>query len=173
MTADSPQGQASPGPAARAARQQGGTPAVPPPLDQAFDADSLFRLRAAVAAHASAAGLSPSRVYDVVTTAHELAANAVRHGAGHGRLHLHCDGHALYCQVSDEGPASRDAYPGQHPARIPPWPVEYAHGLWVIGEIADKLDIDHGPAGTTATAVFTISHPPPAGDGAMTPQDEG
>lgn len=56
MTAESPRGQASPGPAA----QGDGLPSVPLPLDQAFDASSLFQLRAAVAAHASAAGLGPS-----------------------------------------------------------------------------------------------------------------
>ena len=53
-----------------------------PVLDQAFDGDSLYALRAAVAAHAAEAGLPRQRVYNVVTAAHELAANAVRHGAG-------------------------------------------------------------------------------------------
>ena len=78
-------------------------------LDQAFDGDSLYALRAAVAAHAAEAGLPRQRVYDVVAAAHELAANAVRHGAGHGRLLLWADGRSLHCQVSDDGPAERDA----------------------------------------------------------------
>ena len=82
---------------------------APPVLDQAFDGDSLYALRAAVAAHAAAAGLPRQRVYDVVTAAHELAANAVRHGAGHGRLRLWADGRSLHCQVSDDGPEERDA----------------------------------------------------------------
>jgi hypothetical protein len=55
-------------------------------LEQAFDRDSLYALRSAVAAHAAEAGLPRQRVYDVVVAdVHELAANAVRHGAGHGR----------------------------------------------------------------------------------------
>ena len=82
----------------------GGSPAGPALLEQAFDSGSLYALRAAVAAHAAAAGLSRCRVYDVVVAAHELAANAVRHGAGHGRLRLRADGAFLYCQVSDDGP---------------------------------------------------------------------
>ena len=45
------------------------------------------------------------RVYAVVVAAHELAANAVRHGAGRGRLRLRADGAFLYCQASDDGPA--------------------------------------------------------------------
>ena len=76
-------------------------------LDQAFDGDSLYALRAAVAAHAAEAGLPRQRVYDVVTAAHELAANAVRHGAGRGRLRLWADGRSLHCQVSDDGPEER------------------------------------------------------------------
>ena len=53
-------------------------------LDQAFDGDSLYALRAAVAAHGSQAGLSEGRTRDLVLAVHELAANAVRHGAGQG-----------------------------------------------------------------------------------------
>ena len=57
-------------------------------LDQAFDGDSLYALRAAVAAHGSQAGLSEGQTRDLVLAVHELAANAVRHGAGQGRLRL-------------------------------------------------------------------------------------
>src|SRR5579872_2306597 len=57
-------------------------------LDQAFDEDSLYALRATVAAHATQAGLAPGRSDDLVIAVHELAANAVRHGAGHGRLRV-------------------------------------------------------------------------------------
>ena len=56
-----------------------------PALDQAFDSDSLYALRAAVAAHGSQAGLSDGRTRDLVLAVHELAANAVRHGAGQGQ----------------------------------------------------------------------------------------
>src|ERR1700760_5087985 len=60
----------------------------PPALDQAFDGDSLYALRATVAAHGSQAGLSDGRTRDLVLAVHELAANAVRHGAGQGRLRM-------------------------------------------------------------------------------------
>src|ERR1700685_3299383 len=79
-------------------------------LDQAFDADSLYALRAAVAAHAADAGLSPGRADDLVIAVHELAANAVRHGAGHGRLRVWRADHALLCEISDDGtPLAPDA----------------------------------------------------------------
>jgi anti-sigma regulatory factor (Ser/Thr protein kinase) len=138
-------------------RGQGSVPDGPALLEQAFDSGSLYVMRAVVAAHAAAAGLSRSRVYDVVAAAHELAANAVRHGAGHGRLRLWTDGAFLYCQVSDEGPARSG---DQQPTGAAAWRSERGQGLWVVGEIADQFSIDHGPAGPTATAAFVLSSPP-------------
>jgi anti-sigma regulatory factor (Ser/Thr protein kinase) len=124
-------------------------------LEQAFDGDSLYALRSAVAAHASATGLPRQRVYDVVTAAHELAANAVRHAAGHGRLRLRADGQALHCQVSGDGPADQD--PARHEAAA--WQSEYAHGRWIIDEVADQVALDRAPSGTAVTVTFTISSP--------------
>ena len=122
-------------------------------LEQAFDGDSLYALRAAVAAHAAEAGLSRQRVYDIVAAAHELAANAVRHGAGHGRLRLWADGQALHCQVSDDGPADQDP---THQAAAA-WQSEHAHGLWIIDQVADQVSLDRAASGTTVTVVFLIS----------------
>jgi anti-sigma regulatory factor (Ser/Thr protein kinase) len=95
-----------------------------------------------------------------VAAAHELAANAVRHGAGHGRLRLWADGQFLYCQVSDNGPAESARTGSQEPGYgDAPWPSEHGHGLWVIGQLADQFSLDRGPAGTTALIGFAISSP--------------
>ncbi len=154
----------------RAEAGRGAGPAGPPSLDQNFDAGSLYALRAAVAAHAAAAGLSPQRVYDVVVTAHELAANSVVHGPGHGRLRLWAGDGFLYCQVSDDGPAEPEpavtgnaaetgnaAGAGDAAGAGMPWHAEHGHGLWVVGQVADKVSVDHGRAGTTVTASFGIT----------------
>ena len=147
---------------AGSAGKQGGPAAngtVPPgfaPLDQAFDASSLYALRAAVAAHAAAAGLGKSQVYDVTAVAHELAANAVVHGAGHGRLRLWADGGFLYCQVSDAGRDGAADQPAPSGDGAGPWPAEHGHGLWLARKVAEHLGIGHGPAGTTATARFPL-----------------
>jgi anti-sigma regulatory factor (Ser/Thr protein kinase) len=125
-------------------------------LDQAFDKGSLYALRAAVAAHVAEAGLGRSQVYDVTAVAHELAANAVVHGAGHGRLRLWVADGFLYCQVSEAG---RDATANQAAPSgdgAPPWPVQHGHGLWLVGQVADQFDITSGPAGTTATVRFPL-----------------
>jgi anti-sigma regulatory factor (Ser/Thr protein kinase) len=133
-------------------------PDSPALVEQGFDGGSLYALRATVAAHAAAAGLSQDQVYDVVAAAHELAANTVRHGAGHGRIQLWADDRFLYCRVSDDGqPGSGgDRTPASRPA---PWQTGYGHGLWLIGQVADDLTLDHSASGTTATARFAITSP--------------
>ncbi len=115
-------------------------------LDQAFDGDSLYALRAAVAAHGSQAGLSEGRTRDLVLAVHELAANAVRHGAGQGRLRLWAARDAVRCEVTDEGaPGAADA------AR---WRAEPGHGLWLVRRIADSASVQSGASGTVAAVIF-------------------
>src|SRR5438046_10287596 len=83
----------------------------PPALDQAFDGDSLFALRATVAAHGSRAGLSEGRTRDLVLAVHELAANAVRHGAGRGRPRLGATPEGGRREGSAEGAADTGGEP--------------------------------------------------------------
>ena len=154
-----------------ASRPGGAAPPVSLPLAQDFDARSLYALRSAVAAHAAAAGLSRDRVYEVTAAAHELAANAVLHGAGRGSLRLWAQDAYLYCAVADDGPAATGT--GDGPAAAgdgarareadgAPWPVVHGHGLWLVGKIADNVRVERGHAGTSITARFAIY---PARDG--------
>src|ERR1700750_904393 len=53
-----------------------------------FAEASLSRLRQAVAVHAAAAGMGEQSARDVVLAVNELASNAIRHGAGRGRLRM-------------------------------------------------------------------------------------
>ncbi len=154
----SDQGSRRGGSPGQAGDSQGTAPSGFPSLSQDFDTGSLYALRAAVAAHAAAAGLGPQGVYNVVAAAHELAANAVVHGPGYGRLRLWGADGFLYCQVSDDGSAEPGA--SRDPAEAGmPWKVEHGHGLWVVGQVADTLDVDRGRAGTTVTAGFTVTSP--------------
>src|SRR5205823_7665905 len=94
--------------ASRDARSNGGRGGTSGPdeiaLEQHFDRDDLYALRAAVAAHAAHLGAPPERVAHLVIVAGELAGNAVRHGGGHGRLRLSRADGAVRCEVSDERP---------------------------------------------------------------------
>jgi anti-sigma regulatory factor (Ser/Thr protein kinase) len=163
-----PSAHGSPGGTGRAARPDGlSGDGAPPTLDQAFDVDSLYALRAAVAAHASQAGLSQDRADDLVVAVHELAANAVLHGAGHGRLLLWHRELAVQCQVSDDGPAAAPAAPaGTGDANAGPgapdasaWHSEPGHGLWLVRHVADQSSVRSGPGGTVVTISFTLRPP--------------
>lgn len=134
-------------------------PAAGPPVEQDFDAASLYMVRAVASAHAAAAGLSRQRVYDVTSAVHELAANAVIHGAGRGRVRLWTRDGYLYCQVSDDGPT------GTARPREVPWAADYGHGLWIVAQVADNSSIDHSPAGTTVTARFALTPRPASRSG--------
>jgi anti-sigma regulatory factor (Ser/Thr protein kinase) len=138
-----------------------------PAVDQPFDGDSLYAVRATVAAHASAAGIPASRIRDVVLAVHELAANAVRHGAGQGRMRLWITGDGIRCEVADagagasevadagarpSGPHGDGADAGSHDAAR--WPVEQGHGLWLVRKVADQASLDTGPSGTVAVIDF-------------------
>jgi anti-sigma regulatory factor (Ser/Thr protein kinase) len=124
-----------------------------PSLDQVFDGDSLYALRAAVAAHGSQAGLSEGRTRDLVLAVHELAANAVRHGAGQGRLRLWAARDAVRCEVTDEGapPGETHGADGADAAR---WRAEPGHGLWLVRRIADSASVESGASGTVAAVTF-------------------
>src|SRR5579872_5734821 len=134
----------------------------PPILDQAFDAGSLYALRAAVAAHATSAGLAPGRADDLVIAVHELAANAVRHGAGHGRLRVWRSDHALLCEITDDGvPDAKDTENAAPEAQANEWRTEPGHGLSLVRQVADHTSLSSGRDGTSATISFTLAAPGP------------
>ncbi len=140
----------------------GGT--VSPVLDQAFDAGTLYALRAAVQAHATQLGMPGARTDDLVIAVHELAANAVRHGAGSGRVRLWVRDGELGCQVEDGGVAQQSSSADQNVAEG--WPFSSGHGLWLVRLVADELSVFSGPDGTRATVAFGLpaGEPPSAKD---------
>jgi len=133
-----------------------------PILDTRFDSDTLSALRADVQTHASRVGFPDHRVEDMVLAIHELAANAVHHGAGAGRLRIWDLAGALHCQVDDGPLASGDpAAPGAGhedgragPGVMSSWQALPGHGLWVVQQVADRLQVTSGTQGTRATVTF-------------------
>ena len=125
-------------------------------MDFAFDTGRLSELRRAVLAEAAGAGLPGSRAADVMLVVHELAANAVRHGAGFGLLSMRAMNGQLFCRVSDTGPAQADWAATRAADSAMPWPVRPGHGLWLVQAAADKVTMGSGPAGRWVTAVFAL-----------------
>jgi anti-sigma regulatory factor (Ser/Thr protein kinase) len=144
----------------------------PPILDVMFDSGTLHVLRADVQVQASRAGFPGHRVDDMVLAIHELAANAVHHGAGSGRLRIWNLAGALHCQVDDGLPAfggpaalganhedgeAADTESPASPSVVSSWQVTPGHGLWVVQQVADQLQVTSGAQGTSATVSFNRS----------------
>jgi anti-sigma regulatory factor (Ser/Thr protein kinase) len=132
------------------------TPPSDPALDQLFDESGLYTLRSAVAAHGSELGLAEPVLNDLVLIAHELATNAVRHGgatpAVPGRLRLWTAGGVVVCQVRDAGAATTDL--SQAGFDEVDTAANSGRGLWIIRQLARRLDVTTGPDGTIFTVVL-------------------
>jgi anti-sigma regulatory factor (Ser/Thr protein kinase) len=184
MTSDEPAAQASPrrggtGPwaddPALAAWLAGETEAVGPSvLDQWFDATSLAALRTSTQACAVHAGMPTDRASDIVIALHELAANAVRHGAGSGRLRIWDHVGALYCRVDDDGPAAAVSSAGENQGDAATtstagsdgqnladrWRYQAGHGLWLARQVSDQIMLRSDSCGTRAVIAFGLPGTP-------------
>ncbi|MFI7439730.1 ATP-binding protein [Nonomuraea indica] len=155
-------------------------------LEQPFDGDSLYALRATLEAHASRAGLPDGRVMDLVMTVHELATNVIVHGAGSGRVRIRRVDGALRCEITDAGPPGAGTgvlvgdVAGAGTGDAPDdgagdgagegtgnasgdgagdgvgWPIRHGHGLWIARHLTDGFTLATGPEGTVAAVDFTL-----------------
>ncbi len=127
---------------------------APELLTRDFGADDVTALRHAVRDHAMAAGLLDDALADFVVAVHELVANAVRHGGGHGCLRLRRDGDTLICDVTDHGGGFPDGVPA--PAAPPAADVPGGRGILLARQLTDNLLISDGPEGVTATVTVCL-----------------
>ena len=140
---------------------------APPVLDLGFDSGTLHTVRAQMRACVSHAGFPEGQAEDVVLAVHELAANAVSHGGGAGRLRVWNLAGTLYCQVDDgDSPMSSrqgDDHDGtavikpsgsSDRASVNSLPREHGHGLWVVRQVADQMQSLSGPGGTSVLVRF-------------------
>src|SRR5689334_5867990 len=109
-----------------------------------FGLDDLHAIRSLVATGASAAGLGPGRVADLVVAASELAANSILHGGGRGLATVWDDGGTVFVEVADAGTIV-DPTVGQ----VRPDPrAESGRGLYIANQLCDEVLIDSTPIGT-------------------------
>jgi anti-sigma regulatory factor (Ser/Thr protein kinase) len=127
-------------------------------LGQAFDANTLPLERAVVQAHPVAAGMPENVAADGMIAVHELASNAVVHGAGAGQLHLWRTPGQLWCQVDDDGAADAGHRSGNRGTGgdTALWPYQAGHGLWLAQLVASQMHATSGPAGTRVTLAFAL-----------------
>src|SRR5436305_1849621 len=104
-------------------------------VDEPFDADRLYALRATLSAHASRLGAAPALIDRLLIVAGELATNAVRHGGGRGRPRPWPWDGPWYCPVRGAGtglgdPPERHLWPGWPAGRARPRPTSGRTCRW-------------------------------------------
>jgi anti-sigma regulatory factor (Ser/Thr protein kinase) len=105
----------------------------------------LSAVRALVHRRARDAGLDESRAIDLVLAVSEVAANTVRHAGSPGTLEIWQEGGEIICQVHDKGIIT-DPLAGQ---RRPADDAMGGHGLWLVNQVCDQVELDSGESGTT------------------------
>jgi len=131
-------------------------PLPDPPADAgslSYETD-LRPLRRLVAGYAHRTGLADERASNLVLAASEIAANTLRHTSAGGTMHIWRTGEEILCQIRDQGWIT-DPLAGR--TRRPP--DERGHGLWVVNQVCDLVELRTGPAGTTIRLHMTIRKP--------------
>ena len=114
------------------------------PMSYTYTTD-LAAIRAVVHRYAIKAGLSEARAIDLVLAVSEVAANTVRHAKSPGSLQIWYDTKEIVCQIQDEGTIT-DPLAGH---RRPSLRASGGHGLWIVNEVCDRVEIASDQTGTT------------------------
>jgi anti-sigma regulatory factor (Ser/Thr protein kinase) len=118
----------------------------PPPVDaEVLDYETdLMPVRRLVERHARRAGLTGERTVDLVLAASEIAANTISHTTGGGVILIWHTDAEIVCQVHDSGQIT-DPLAG----RVRHGPDDRGHGLWLVNQVCDLVELRSGEAGTT------------------------
>jgi anti-sigma regulatory factor (Ser/Thr protein kinase) len=108
--------------------------------------DDLAELRENIQRYAVQAGLTGSRLDDLIIAANEAAINVLEHGGGAGTLAISCDRGVLAVDVADHVGVLR---PGAVPSERPSGRGDRGFGLWLMGELCDSVTIDQVPGQST------------------------
>ena len=111
---------------------------------------SLADLRLRVGEAATAFGLDPARIGDIILIVNEVATNSVRHGGGAGTLRMWEEGPVLICEVRDTGQIL-DPLVGRSK---PPAGRGSGFGLWLANELCDLVQIRSFPTGSVVRLHF-------------------
>ena len=121
-------------------------PLGPPPAgaeELAYETD-LAPVRRLAGQHARWAGLGEEQTVDLVLAVNEVAANTIRHTDSGGVLHVWHTAEEVLCQVHDTGRIT-DPLAG----RIRHGPDDRGHGLWLVNQVCDLVELRSGTDGTT------------------------
>lgn len=119
-----------------------------------FRAADLPTVRAFVASQAAQASATEEQAEALVVVANELAVNAVTHGGFEGRMRLWRGIDYMVCEVHDRG-SGMDS-PATAGTRPPDRTAAGGRGLWLVRRLADSVEIESGPGGTTVAARLAL-----------------
>jgi anti-sigma regulatory factor (Ser/Thr protein kinase) len=121
-------------------------PLPPPPAgaEMLSYGSDLAPVRRLVERHAHRAGLGPYRTADLVLAVSEVAANTLCHTPAGGTIGVWHDGQEMLCQAQDTG---RILDPLAGRVRRPP--DSRGHGLLVVNQMCDLVEMRTGSSGTT------------------------
>ena len=105
---------------------------------------NLSAVRGLVEEYARKAGLSEQRIVDLVLAVSEIAANTVRHAKSAGNLVIWHSKREIICEMRDKGHIT-DPLAGTRP---PEAEALGGHGLWLVNQVCDQVEIRSGAAGT-------------------------
>jgi anti-sigma regulatory factor (Ser/Thr protein kinase) len=120
------------------------SPLLRDPMSYTYTTD-LAAVRAIVHRYAVLAGLTEARAIDLVLAVNEVAANTVRHAKSPGSLKIWYDSEEIVCQIHDEGQIT-DSLAG---SRLPSLAESGGHGLWIVHQVCDKVEMQSDETGTT------------------------
>jgi anti-sigma regulatory factor (Ser/Thr protein kinase) len=115
----------------------------------------LSQVRALVLQHARQAGLTESRANDLVLAVSEVAANTLRYTHAPGTMALWHDQHEVVCEIHDEGVIA-DPLVGR---RRPAPGASGGHGLWLVHQVCDAVELHSDTTGTTVRMHMAIRPP--------------
>jgi anti-sigma regulatory factor (Ser/Thr protein kinase) len=138
------------------------TPAIDPVVSHTYRTD-LAKVRALVLQEARAAGLTESRANDLVLAVSEVAANTLRHTQSAGTLTIWREAGEVVCEIQDEGTIN-DPLAGQ---RSPGPDATGGHGLWLVYQVCDLVELRSDEAGTTIRMHIAIQLRDPAPGGQL------
>ncbi len=115
----------------------------------------LAAIRAVVYRYAIQAGLTEARAIDLTLAVSEVAANTVKHAKSPGSLKIWYDANEIICQIHDEG-VIIDPLAGR---RQPSLGALGGHGLWIVNQVCDRVDMKSDETGTTIRLHMNLPRP--------------
>jgi anti-sigma regulatory factor (Ser/Thr protein kinase) len=118
-----------------------------------FTGENLPQVRAQVEDAAAAAGLGGVRLGEFTLAVSEIAANAVEHAGGRGRLELRRLPDELECRITDDGPGFVPAIPELLPGLTEGC---RGRGLWLAHLVTDRLTVTPDTTGTGTEVTLAL-----------------